>query len=97
MSQETSEQIQFSPFQSIALCFSGGGFRAAAFSLGVLSYLNKVKIKSAEGEASLLSHVNFIASASGGTITNLCIVATCSNITTSLKLTSVAIGNCILL
>ncbi len=71
MSQETSEQIQFSPFQSIALCFSGGGFRAAAFSLGVLSYLNKVKIKSAEGEASLLSHVNFIASASGGTITNL--------------------------
>jgi len=53
------------------LCFSGGGFRAAAFSLGVLSYLNKVKINGAEGEASLLSHVNFIASASGGTITNL--------------------------
>jgi len=71
MSQQTTEQHEFSPFQSIALCFSGGGFRAAAFSLGVLSYLNKVKIKGAEGEASLLSHVNFIASASGGTITNL--------------------------
>ena len=60
-----------SPFKSIALTFSGGGFRAAAFSLGVLSYLNKVKLKNAEGESSLLSHVNFIASTSGGTITNL--------------------------
>jgi predicted acylesterase/phospholipase RssA len=71
MSQQTTEQHEFSPFQSIALCFSGGGFRAAAFSLGVLSYLNKVKITDVEGETSLLSHVNFIASASGGTITNL--------------------------
>ncbi len=29
--------------KSIGLCFSGGGYRAAAFSLGVLSYLNKLK------------------------------------------------------
>jgi len=71
MSQQTTATDQFSPFQSIALCFSGGGFRAAAFSLGILSYLNRVKIVGAEGETSLLRHVNYIASTSGGTITNL--------------------------
>ena len=71
MSQDSIEHRPFSPFQSIALCFSGGGFRAAAFSLGVLSYLNKVKMTDEGGETSLLSHVTFIASASGGSITNL--------------------------
>lgn len=25
------------PFESIGLCFSGGGYRASAFSLGILS------------------------------------------------------------
>ncbi len=71
MSQQTTANDQFSPFQSIALCFSGGGFRAAAFSLGVLSYLNRVKINDGDVETSLLRHVNYIASTSGGTITNL--------------------------
>src|ERR1700754_3335296 len=28
------------PFEHIALAFSGGGFRAASFSLGVLSYFD---------------------------------------------------------
>lgn len=70
MSPQISETNQISPFQSIALSFSGGGFRAAAFSLGVLSYLHKVKMTD-DGKTSLLGHVNFIASASGGTITNL--------------------------
>ena len=28
------------PFENIGLAFSGGGFRAASFGLGVLSYLN---------------------------------------------------------
>src|SRR5688572_29149663 len=51
----------------IALSFSGGGFRAASYALGCLSYLETVK---PEGR-SLLSLVNFISSASGGTITNL--------------------------
>lgn len=52
---------------NIALAFSGGGFRAAAFSLGCLSYLNNVQYK---GKA-LLQYVTFISSTSGGSITNL--------------------------
>ena len=28
----------------IALCLSGGGYRAAAFHLGVLSYFNKISL-----------------------------------------------------
>jgi hypothetical protein len=55
------------PFASIALALSGGGFRAASFSLGTLSYLNAVAY--APGQT-LLGNVRFIASASGGTITN---------------------------
>jgi hypothetical protein len=47
---------------TIALSFSGGGFRAAAYSLGCLSYLNKI---------GLLQNVKFISSTSGGSITNL--------------------------
>lgn len=53
--------------KNIALAFSGGGFRAAAFSLGTLSYLNAVK----DEDISLLKHVKFIGSTSGGSITNL--------------------------
>lgn len=50
------------PLTHIAMSFSGGGFRAAAFSLGCLSYLNK---------SGLLSRVAFMASASGGTLASL--------------------------
>jgi hypothetical protein len=59
------------PFENIALAFSGGGFRAASFGLGVLSYLNNLKFT---GEAdplnghSLLEQVTYMSSASGGTI-----------------------------
>ncbi|TCC99967.1 patatin-like phospholipase family protein [Pedobacter psychroterrae] len=52
--------------KTIALAFSGGGFRAAAFSLGTLSYLNSIKY---EGEP-LLRNVKFIGSTSGGSLTN---------------------------
>ena len=52
-------------FNSIGLCFSGGGYRAAAFSLGVLSYLNKLKYNN----SSLLEKVEAISTVSGGTIT----------------------------
>lgn len=55
------------PFKSIALAFSGGGFRAAAFATGILSYLNKLEQK--DGRP-LLENVTFISSASGGTIAN---------------------------
>lgn len=54
------------PLQSIALTFSGGGFRAASFSLGVLSYLHRIQFKN----NSLLQKVRFITSTSGGSITN---------------------------
>lgn len=60
------------PFKNIALCFSGGGFRAASFSLGTLSYLQHLKLDTDEQgnpvTKSLLDNVTFIASASGGTI-----------------------------
>ncbi|SKB69265.1 Predicted acylesterase/phospholipase RssA, contains patatin domain [Parapedobacter luteus] len=55
------------PFRSIALAFSGGGFRAASFALGTLSYLNELTL---EAGTPLLKNVSFISSASGGTITN---------------------------
>ena len=32
------------PFKNIALALSGGGFRAASFSLGTLSYLERLKL-----------------------------------------------------
>jgi hypothetical protein len=54
------------PFQNIGLAFSGGGFRAASFCLGTLSYLNEVSWE----EGTLLRQVKYISSASGGTITN---------------------------
>lgn len=57
------------PFQSIALAFSGGGFRAGTFALGVLSYLEQTKLKENESKT-LLENVHYISSASGGTITS---------------------------
>jgi hypothetical protein len=58
---QTTKNISNTPFDNIALAFSGGGFRAASFSLGVLSYLDEI---------TLIDKVTFISSASGGTITN---------------------------
>lgn len=56
------------PFQHIALAFSGGGFRAASFALGTLSFLEEVPFKKG-GNATLLQNVTYLSSASGGTIT----------------------------
>lgn len=56
------------PFKSIALAFSGGGFRAGTFALGVLSYLDHTTLNEEKSET-LLSRVNYLSSASGGTIT----------------------------
>src|ERR1700761_952875 len=59
------------PFENIALAFSGGGFRAASFALGVLSYLNRVTFTEEDEPLkgnSLLQRVTFMSSASGGTI-----------------------------
>lgn len=48
----------------IGLAFSGGGFRASSFSLGVLSYLNEISID----DTTLLSKVHALSTVSGGTI-----------------------------
>jgi hypothetical protein len=61
---ETDDLV--TPFDHIALAFSGGGFRAAAFSLGTLSYLNKLMLE--DGETPLIQNVTYMSSASGGTI-----------------------------
>ncbi|MBS1598427.1 MAG: patatin-like phospholipase family protein [Bacteroidetes bacterium] len=53
--------------ETVALSFSGGGFRAASFCLGCLSYLEHLKL----GEKKFTELINFISSASGGSFTNL--------------------------
>ena len=55
---------KFEPFESIGLCFSGGGYRATFFSLGVISYLDKIQFK----EKPLLNNVEAISSVSGGSL-----------------------------
>ena len=57
----------FKPFESIGLCFSGGGYRATFFALGVLSYLDNVTFKN----KSLLKSVKAISTVSGGTLTGV--------------------------
>lgn len=57
-----------SPFGDMALALSGGGFRAAAFSLGSIAYLNRIWIN--EPGDTLLKHITFITSTSGGTLAN---------------------------
>jgi predicted acylesterase/phospholipase RssA len=58
--------------QEVAICLSGGGFRAAAFHLGTLSYLSHLRM--ADGRT-FLSMVNTMSTISGGTITGLWYVA----------------------
>ncbi|MBW4888756.1 patatin-like phospholipase family protein [Mucilaginibacter sp. HMF5004] len=55
-------------FGDMALALSGGGFRAAAFSLGAISYLNRAWLSSADDP--LLKHISFTTSTSGGSLTN---------------------------
>jgi predicted acylesterase/phospholipase RssA len=59
------DQIFQNPFDNIALALSGGGFRAASYGLGTMSYLHAVGWQ----DKSLLEHVSFISSTSGGSIT----------------------------
>lgn len=55
------------PFGKIALSCSGGGYRAAAFHLGSMAYLNRLEF----GGTPLLEHVKLISTVSGGTITGV--------------------------
>jgi predicted acylesterase/phospholipase RssA len=59
------EEISWNPLERIALSMSGGGYRAASFHLGILSYLNDKQYK----DKSLLENVKAISTVSGGTIT----------------------------
>jgi predicted acylesterase/phospholipase RssA len=54
--------------EEVALSLSGGGFRAAMFHLGTLSYLNRLKLAD---DRCFLDIVNTISTISGGTITGL--------------------------
>ncbi|MDB5281045.1 MAG: hypothetical protein JWO06_120, partial [Bacteroidota bacterium] len=61
----------FHPFNEIAITLSGGGFRAAAFSLGCLSYLHH---RQYEG-VSLLNRIKFVTATSTGAMTGITFAA----------------------
>ena len=67
MSEETKDSSPFKPFENIGLCFSGGGYRATFFALGVLSYLDHVSYKNKP----LLKLVKALSTVSGGTLTGV--------------------------
>jgi NTE family protein len=52
----------------IALSFSGGGTRAAAFSYGVLTGMDETRVRSRTGTVSLLDRLDFLSGVSGGAI-----------------------------
>ena len=60
-------KVPSAPLSRIALCCSGGGYRAAAFHLGAMSYLNEVSMD----DQSLLQRVVGLSTVSGGTITGV--------------------------
>jgi NTE family protein len=51
----------------VALSFSGGGTRAAAFSFGVLEELAQTPVRG--GGASMIDRIDFISGVSGGSVT----------------------------
>jgi|SRR5208282_284431 len=52
----------------IALTFSGGGMRAAAFSYGVLQGFDETHVQTAASNISLLDHIDFVSGVSGGSV-----------------------------
>jgi NTE family protein len=52
----------------IALSFSGGGMRAAAFSYGALTGMDETRVHSPTGTVSLLDRLDFLSGVSGGAI-----------------------------
>ncbi len=72
INKETPSKNAKVPFSDIALSLSGGGYRAAAFHLGTLSFLNYIKFPTKGKEAKpLLDNVRILSTISGGTITGL--------------------------
>jgi len=52
----------------VALSFSGGGTRAAAFSYGVLTGFDQTRVPTRAGAVSLLDRLDFLSGVSGGSI-----------------------------
>src|SRR5271170_3864255 len=52
----------------VALSFSGGGMRAAAFSYGVLTGFDQTRIPTRTGSVSLLDELDFLSGVSGGSV-----------------------------
>src|SRR5574341_1159066 len=48
----------------VALSFSGGGTRAAAFSHGVLSEIDRTRVRGPRGSTSLLDRIDFVSGVS---------------------------------
>jgi len=53
---------------AVALAFSGGGMRAAAFSFGVLSGFTESQIVTRNGPLSLKDRIDFVSGVSGGSV-----------------------------
>jgi predicted acylesterase/phospholipase RssA len=62
----TTENSSKSPFGNIALCLSGGGYRASTFALGTVDMLD---------ELGLLKDVKLFSTVSGGSFTGVCYAA----------------------
>ena len=52
----------------VALSFSGGGTRAAAFSYGVLTGFDETRVPTRTGSVSLLDRLDFLSGVSGGSV-----------------------------
>lgn len=59
------DENTFDPLDRIALCISGGGFRATAFSLGALKFASRFAYRG----KSILDRVSVVSAVSGGCIT----------------------------
>src|SRR4051812_17069103 len=62
------ETIPYEDDLLLALSFSGGGTRAAAFSHGVLQEMDGTQVRGRNG-SSLLDRVDFVSGVSGGSVT----------------------------
>ena len=52
----------------VALSFSGGGMRAAAYSYGVLEGFDEIRVPTRAGPVSLLDRLDFLSGVSGGSV-----------------------------
>jgi predicted acylesterase/phospholipase RssA len=72
LSHDRQDKLPKTPFKTIALSLSGGGFRATAFHLGVLAYMSTRNFKN----SSLLERTRVLSTVSAGTFTGVKYAAT---------------------